>query len=150
MAKKVYGKPLMFAEEFVPQEYIAACSPDEDFVTYQFWCDASISSYFGNYALHVYFDNGNGYLDRNDRSALPRGWTYSPCGASHDVTVPKGQSIDNVFPKGWIVPLNGITGEEITNKARAVRIWQPNSTDYENTHCTFQLSENEFTISNPS
>ena len=62
MAKKVYGKPLMFAEEFVPQEYIAACSADEDFVTYQFWCDASISGWFGDYALHVYFDNGDGLI----------------------------------------------------------------------------------------
>ena len=26
--KKSYQKPLMVSEEFVPQEYVAACSPD--------------------------------------------------------------------------------------------------------------------------
>ena len=28
MKKKSYQKPLMVSEEFVPQEYVAACSPD--------------------------------------------------------------------------------------------------------------------------
>ncbi len=149
--KKQWGKPLTNVQQFVPQEFIAACDPDEEYVTYQFWCDAAISGWFGDYTHHVYFDNGDGVFNsRTDRSALPSGWHYDPCGEAHDVTVRKGESIDNVFPKGWLVPLNGITGAELTDRARAIRIWQPNPTDYENTHCTFQLTENEFSIKNPS
>lgn len=151
MEKKAYSKPLMAAQRFEPQEFISACPPSDTYVTYEFWCDASITGWMGQYSLHVYFDNGDGVFNsRTDRSTLPSGWIYSPCGAAHDVTVHKGESIDNVFPKGWIVPLNGITGAEMTDRARAVRIWQPNSNDPENTHCTFQLTESEFSEKNPS
>ena len=45
MAKKVYGKPLMFAEAFIPQEYCAACGNGTTMVTYYFMCDASTGSY---------------------------------------------------------------------------------------------------------
>lgn len=148
--KKQWGKPLTSAQEFTPQEYVAVCPPSDVWVTYEFWCDASISSYFGDYALHVYFDDGDEVFDSGDTSALPRGWTYSPCGKTHDVTVRRGESIDNVFPKGWIVPLNGITGEEMTSRAKAVRIYQPKPVNYTDTHCTFQLHESEFIEKNPS
>ena len=150
MGKKAYSKPLVLAEKFIPQNYIAACSPDSQFVTYKFWCNANIGNYGINYSLHVYFDDGDGvFNNRKDTSALPAGWGYSPCGEYHEVTVRKGDSIDDVFPKGWLVPINGY-GQEFTNRARAIRIWQPKPVNYNNTHCTFQLDENEFTISNPS
>ena len=142
--KKQWGKALVGVQEFAPQEYIAACDPDATFVTYEFWCDASLSSY----GHHVYFDDGDGVFDNGDTSAMPSGWSYSPCGKSHSVTVPKGQSIDETFPKGWLVALNRRGNE--TNNVVAVRIWQPDHTDYENTHCTRQLNEDEFTEHNPS
>ena len=153
MEKKTYSKPQMAAQRFEPQEFISACPPSETFVTYEFWCDARVTSYGANRRYHVYFDNGDGVFNTSgynaDRSAMPSNWSYSPCMQTHSVTVPKGQSIDDVFPKGWLVPLTGY-GTEQTDQAVAVRIWQPNSTDYANTHCTRQLSEDEFTIKNPS
>ena len=149
--KKEWISPRTNYQEFTPQEFIAACDPDEEFVTYEFWCDAKVSSYGTPYRYHVYFDDGDGVFNsRRDRSAMPSGWSYSPCNKTHSVTVHKGESIDSVFPKGWMVPLNGITGSELTYRVVSVRIWQPNSTDYANTHCTRQLHEDDFVIKNPS
>ena len=152
MEKKAYNKPLMFAEEFVPQSFVAACSADEDYVTYHFECDAKTTGWFQGNSFHVYFDNGDGVFDKNsDQNAFPNNtWAYSPCGETHDITVHKGESIDNVFPKGWLVPLVGLVGWEMPDRARMVRIYQPEPGNYNNTHCTFQLSESEFHISNPS
>ena len=140
MEKKVYGKPLMYAEKFVPQNFVAACPPSETYVTYQFWCDAGNGSTY-----NVYIDNGDGTFNNN--SDIHIGNFYA-CREAHSVTVPKGSSIDDIFPKGFI-GRNEWTGPwEYQYVARPVRIWRGENND--NIHCTFQLSENEFTIVNPS
>ena len=146
MGKKAYSKPLVLAEKFIPQNYIAACSPDQTYVTYQFWCNAGS----GNYK--VWLDsNNNGTLDSQDRQLTSNGFfgigatVFTPCNEAHSVTVPKGQSIDNIFPKGFIWQYDyGLIGDS----ALPVRIWRGENDD--DIHCTFVLDEEEFTISNPS
>jgi hypothetical protein len=141
--KKEWGKPLTSVQEFVPQEFIAACAADEDYVTYEFWCDAGRGEY------KVWLDsNTNDQYDGGDQS-ITIGTTYHPCQETHSVTVPKGTSIDNVFPKGFIrayldLGIGGFAyGDYIP-----VRIWRGNNND--NVHCTTQLHESQFHISNPS
>ena len=148
MEKKTYSKPLMAAQRFEPQEFISACPPSETYVTYEFWCDASVASYGANRRYHLYYDDGDGRFDSGDENAQGSGWTYSPCMKTHTITVRKGQSIDDVFPKGWLVPLDG-WGREMTPVV-PVRIYQPNRYNYEDCHATRQLNEDEFTIKNPS
>ena len=147
MAKKVYGKPLMFAEEFVPQEYCAPCGDGATKVTYYFVCDAGIPQTY-----HTV------YLESNGRDGLQTGnifggndtWltgTYHPCSEPHSVTVPKGTSIDNIFPKGYLIIEHG-SGWGTTYETVRVRIWR--GEDGRNVHVTTTLQESEFTPHNPS
>ena len=155
MRKLHYSKPLMLAEKFVPQEYMAACGPDTQFVRYFFQCDANTDDPRSQYDV---------YLETNGTAGLQIGLGlgilgdeklngtgiislshYHPCMQTHQVDVPKGQSIDQFFPKGYIVHPNAIdlTGSDW----REVRVWTANNT---NIHCTRQLRTEDFVIKNPS
>lgn len=74
MAKKVYGKPLMFAEEFIPQEYIAAC----------YHVDCKTDADNGVYRF-IYLDtNNNGRLDRSDEQVYAAWFGgFTGCGEKH-------------------------------------------------------------------
>ena len=153
LEKKDWISPRTGFQEFVPQEFIAACDPDATYVNVLFWCDANISAYGGARRHHVYYDNGDGVFGPGDTNAQGSGWTYSPCMKQHEIkNVEKSKletTLDSVFPKGWLVPLNG-WGSEHTGQARAVRIYQPDRSNYEDLHCTFALNLDEFTVHNPS
>jgi hypothetical protein len=41
MEKMIYNKPFLMSEKFVPQDYVAACPPDSEFVTYLFECNGT-------------------------------------------------------------------------------------------------------------
>ncbi len=141
--KKKWGKPLTGVQEFAPQEFIAACQQDPTMVTYDFWCDAGVGNQY-----KVYLDsNNNGRFDlSSDRQLTDRWHVFEPCNETHSVTVPKGQSIDNVFPKGFMVLYDswGLHTDDVT----AVRIWRGENNN--NIHCTTQLHESEFQSHNPS
>ena len=148
--KRKWGKPGLDVQVFMPNDFIAACAPDATYVTYEFWCDAGS----GNYK--AWLDKGTiGSYDSQDESLIPYGYKYSPCNETHSVTVPKGTSIDNIFPRGLI---RKYTDEGYDRWGRyyidwsgdyiAVRIWK--GEDNDDVHCTTQLSESEFTEKNPS
>ena len=145
----------MVKEKFVPQDYVAACGPNTQFVRYFFQCDANTDS------PREYYDV---YLESNGRAGLQIvlgggliGDTklngtgiislshYHPCMQTHVVDVPKGQSIDQFFPRGYIVHPNAT--DFTSRDAREVRIWTANNT---NIHCTRQLTTEDFEIKNPS
>lgn len=143
--KKEWGKPLTSVQEFVPSEFCAPCGDGTTEVTYYFVCDGAVTGY-SNYK--VYLDsNNNGQWDQYSDTNLTQGWsTYHPCNEPHTVTVPKGTSIDNIFPKGFMIPYN--YGSLDTNHVTPVRIWRGDYND--NVHCTLTLKESEFTPHNPS
>ena len=61
MKKKSYQKPLMVSEEFVPQEYVAACSPDIS------WQPKPNATPYSSDS-HFWIDkNNNGILDTNEQ-----------------------------------------------------------------------------------
>jgi len=57
MKKKSYQKPLMVSEEFVPQEYVAACSPD---ISWQPKPNAT-----------PYSSDSHFWIDKNNNGILP-------------------------------------------------------------------------------
>lgn len=137
--KKNYTKPVIMAEEFIPQEYCANCSGDDyTKTTYKFVCDAGGTS-----------SNFQVYQETNGQEGLQTAWnngdekltslfsSYSPCNESHTVEV-NGKlteaNLDAIFPKGYIV-----NGDRVT----PVRIWTADGTDI---HCTEALSIDQFQL----
>lgn len=138
--KRNWGKPGLDVQVFVPNEYIAACGPDTIYVTYEFWCNAG-----GGTTFNVYLDpNGDGILSDEEKRHQYIGNFYA-CNESHSVTVLKGQSIDQIFPRGIIGRTKFWSGEYVTTP---VRIWRGD--DGEDIHCTTHLNETEFKEKNPS
>ena len=72
MEKRSYVKPVLSGEEFVPQNYIAACG--DSGAVYKFECNAP---------------SGNMYVPdpNNSGSYLVRGESYNPCGKTHETPV---------------------------------------------------------------
>ena len=155
MEKKIYSKPFMVKEQFVPQDYVAACGPDSQFVTYLFECNGTSNSSTNGYDVYLE-DNGRAGLQIvlgggvfGDKKLtgwllLPTTW-YSPCHKTHQVTVPKGTNIDDIFIPGYIVH-SGATDLD-KNDVVDVRVWTDNNT---NIHTTRTLNSTEFVVKNPS
>ncbi len=154
MEKKNYTRPVMDIELFVANNFCSACGDGTTMVTYEFWCNAGTGDYYvweetnGRDGLQT--SGGYGYnADKCWAGTNGTWYSYHPCNQSHSVTVPKGTSIDNIFPYGYISK-NG-NGSNYTR----VRLWldrQPdpvtgNATDI---HCTTKLNTSEFTPHNPS
>lgn len=85
MKKKSYQKPLMVSEEFVPQEYVAACSPDIS------WQPKPNATPYSSDS-HFWIDkNNNGILDTNEQINSNR-YTCDNSGA-----LPNGEKGQYVF-----------------------------------------------------
>lgn len=120
--KKAFDMPKIVVEQFVPNEYVAACG-DENKV-YKFKCDAA---------------GGSGvYVESNDQPGLqrlyeslnpdtPLALTYHYCGETHEA-----KTTDD-FLYGYIVVPFGSS-----ETVQEVIIWKgPNG---DNVHCTTQLN----------
>lgn len=123
MEKRVWTKPLAEVEQFMANEYVAACG-DENRV-YKFECNAG--SEYSSY--HVYLNGPDGLpeteddIDWSGRSGRVK--TYSPCGATHEA------STKETFPEGYMYKVGGSGSKRID-----VIVWTENGT---NTHCTKNL-----------
>lgn len=121
MEKRKYVKPVLSGEEFVPQNYIAACG--DSGIVYKFKCDAG-----GGVSGYVYLEtNGQAGLQRDGRNSDDFLSGYHACGSSHEA-----ESTDN-FLEGYYV-----VGETIT----PVIIWRGRWGN--NTHCTEELDMNKW------
>ena len=153
--KKQWGKALVGVQEFVPQEYIAACAADEYYRVYKFWCDFEAGNYVwletnGTPGLQ---SSGNwtttsSVYDHTWASQRPNWGSFSPCGGYHEVKIPCDASgnlaepVENYFPKGYV------SYYKSSNRPyQECYIWTDNGT---NTHVTKQLSFDDYHISNPS
>ena len=120
--KRVYERPMMFAQEFTANEYIAACG--DSGTSYKFVCDA------GNGWM------GNVYIESNGEDGLQTGSNgdsylsgYSACGTSHIA-----DSSDD-FLNGYFVPALSSTPVKVI-------IWRGPNND--NTHCTTNLDKSSW------
>ena len=154
MEKKIYNKPFLMSEKFVPQDYVAACSPDSEFVTYLFECNGVSNSSSNGYDIYLETNGRDdlqivlgGGLFGDDKLTgfllFPTTW-YHPCGKNHSVTVPKGTSVDDIFKHGYIVH-SGATDLNKGDRLR-VRVWTGDG----DIHTTNTLSSEEFAVKNPS
>ena len=81
MEKKTYVKPVLSGEEFVPQNYIAACGDSGK--VYKFECTANAGR------LYYYPQSDgeiNGIYTGSGNAVEIRGWwsDYHPCGSKHE------------------------------------------------------------------
>ena len=118
--KSVYVKPVMISEQFLPNEYVAACG--ESNKVYKFICDANSGGLF---------DGGYVYIESNGEPNLQRYGTnsdtfrspYYPCSETHEAPT------KDAFLDGYLVSLSGL-------KVTPVIVWTNNDT---NTHCTTNI-----------
>lgn len=118
--KKTWNEPKILVQQFVPNEYVAACG-DENKV-YKFTCDAGGGV------------SGNVYLETNGQDGLQTSWIdgdtplggYYACGTTHEA-----DSTDD-FLNGYYV-----TGGGWNQKVTPVIVWRGPNND--NTHCTTNL-----------
>ena len=134
--KKTWNEPKILVQQFVPNEYVAACG--EENRVYKFSCDAG--SKWKNY--HVYLNGEDGIahteddIDWSARSGQMK--PYSPCGTTHDAKVDSDFQSGYMYEyqEGWF---GG--GSNIGNPINVI-VWTDNGT---NTHCTTNLNMNSWT-----
>lgn len=128
--KQVWSSPKTSFEQFVPQNYIAACG--DSGVVYKFTCNAG--SKYSKY--NVYLENGTPYVTSRDKSedaCLSDYYSYSPCGGTHEA------ESDSGFERGYMYKQNFLGGD--TGDRIDVYIWTEN---YTNVHCSTDLNMDEW------
>lgn len=122
--KKEWVKPLAVVEQFVANEYVAACG--DSGTVYNFECNAGTEGT----SYNVYFDNGTPYASSNDYEEYYTDFFgYHPCGATH-----KAES-DSGFVKGYMYKQDYWSGNNTGDKISVI-IWTENGKDV---HCTTNL-----------
>lgn len=118
--KRIYIKPVLESETFVPQNYIAACG-DTEYGKYLFECDAPAGT------LYYYSFFG----------AIPLG-DYHPCSKKHEAPM------SDEFPDGFIDYNNN--GKE--DEGEAVKLWLERKWGViiKNSHATKNLNQDSWTI----
>lgn len=130
MKKRVYAKPILESETFIPQTYCKVCANDGIHVKYLFECNAGDRR--GGYS--VYLNGPDGIAHTKDdifwcggRDAVRGNRTYGKCGETHEA-----EDNNDFFP-GYITK----KGSSAIN----VIVWTANGT---NTHCTTKLNKDEW------
>lgn len=121
MVKNVWVQPRTVVQQFVANEYVAACGDLNK--VYKFTCDAGGGK------------SGSVYLETNGQEGLQTGWGgdqylsgYHACGTTHEA-----KTTDD-FLDGYYVTSSWFGGTKVT----PVIVWRgPNNN---NTHCTENLN----------
>lgn len=126
--KKVYIKPVLESENFVPQSYVAACNEEKK--EYKFVCDAKASGWseFGGVYQETNGKPGLQILSANPDKMLSF-LSYHPCSETHYAPT------DDEFIHGYLV------GVGLPVPVEEVIIWTANGT---NVHCTTNLNMNSW------
>ena len=128
--KKAFAMPKIVVEQFVPNEYVAACG--ESGKEYLFECNAgegtTHTEYFMGYPISVTKYVWDVYTE--DGELLTKRGLYGPCGQKH--TAPS----DSGFIRGY---MDNYYTDEVEHVD--VIIWTNNGT---NVHCTTNLNMSEW------
>ena len=125
MEKRVWEDPLTMVQQFVPNEYVAACG-DENKV-YLFTCDAGWTGLSGS---EVYTNGPDGEMGTWDDVHLG---TYGKCGKTHEA------STTDDFVNGYLI--KNVLGLPVGER-QSVIIWRGEKGN--NIHCTTKLNMNEW------
>lgn len=128
MAKKVYSKPMLKSEAFVPQSYVAACR--DGGTVYKFTCDAPGGPLY-------YFPDKPASGPRPEKGSSGEyigGFLgYHPCGEYHEADTQSGFYWGYVdYGGGWL----GIKNTKLDD-GELVIVWRGENND--NGHATKQL-----------
>lgn len=120
--KRMYIKPVLESETFVPQNYIAACGDLNK--VYKFKCDAG-----GGVSGSVYLEtNGQPGLQMYGRNPDKYLSGYHACDITHEAKT------TDEFLDGYYVTSSWFGGTKVT----PVIVWR--GPDNDNTHCTENLN----------
>lgn len=125
--KKAFEMPKIVVEQFVPNEYVAACG--EENKVYKFECDAVGGSWLTDGGWVYIESNGEPGLQITGSNPDTGLGAYSPCGETHEA-----ESTDT-FLNGYIVNIFPFGYKEVI-------IWRGANND--NTHCTTDLNMSEW------
>lgn len=129
MKKRVYAKPVLESEAFVPQNYCKVCANDGIHREYLFECNA------GNKNSKYAVKNSRGKaVTISGMYMNGRDYYYHPCGETHKAPTNSG------FLTGYHIDDINTRGDENI----AVIIWTDYNTDV---HCTTNLNMNEWDTS---
>lgn len=130
--KRVWNEPEILVQQFVPNEYVAACG--DSGVVYNFECNAGDKG-LRDYPYNVYEEsNGIPGLQTN-RGGDTYISNFHACGDTH-----KAES-DEIF-------LNGYIHDTRNNSVTNVIIWRESlGWGVYDTHCTIKLDMNSWTTS---
>lgn len=127
MMRKEWVRPLTIVDQFVPNEYVAACGDTNK--VYKFTCDAG-----GGISGKVYLEtNGKEGLQRIDWNPDTYLSGYHACGATHEAAT------TDEFLNGYYVVEGGWFEEDTVTP---VIVWRGPKGD--NTHCTTNLDMNSW------
>lgn len=121
--KKVYEAPVVHLEQFVANEYIAACG--EENKVYKFVCDATTKWGPGLSGYSVYLNGPDGQAETSDDEHLG---SYTPCTKTHDAPT------SDEFEAGYM--RKNVMGVPV-GQAYPVIVWTDGGT---NIHCTTKLN----------
>ena len=124
--RKEWMEPVIEVQEFVANEYVAACG--DSGTVYKFVCDAG--EYGHKYNVYYYDESGHKKYIAQKGSWWAQFSSYHPCKATHEAESNSG------FISGFIDDQSTRNDE-----ATPVVIWTENGT---NVHCTTQLNINNW------
>lgn len=124
--RKEWMEPVIEVQEFVANEYVAACG--DSGTVYKFVCDAG--EYDHKYNVYYYDGSGHKKYIAQKGSRWAQFSSYHPCKVTHEA------KSDSGFISGFIDDQSTPNDE-----ATPVVIWTENGT---NVHCTTQLNINNW------
>lgn len=129
MKKRVYAKPILENETFVPQNYIAACG--EENRVYKFVCDANPGGWFKVGGVYKETGKQEGFqLIGHNKDERLSFLSYHPCSETHYAPT------NDEFIHGYLV------GVDVPPIVQEVIIWTDGGT---NVHCTKNVDMNSWT-----
>lgn len=128
MKKRVYAKPVLESETFVPQNYIAACG-DTEYGRYKFECNAPAGGAFISHELA-----GTGFVG-ND--GVISSSSYRPCNEIHY------SPLTDTYARGFI-DRNKNKKEDYPDES--VYIWVESRGGIPNYHATANINRESWTI----
>lgn len=135
--KKVYSKPILESETFIPQTYIANCG--DSGTIYKFTCDAG-----GGVSGNVYLETNGVEGLQTDREWIQTGrypwdgyWQRADqsLGGYHACNISHAADSNSDFLKGYYQPYG-------SDRAIDVIVWRGPNDD--NVHCTTNLNQNSW------
>ena len=134
--KKRWEEPMILVQQFVANEYVAACG--DSGTVYNFECNAGTDGTTYN----VFWENGTPYASSNNNDEWSAPFSgYHPCHQTHEADSDSGFGKGYMYKQYWGGLFNPNNGNNTGDRIDVI-IWTDNNTDV---HCTTNLVMNSWT-----